>query len=191
MLTLIRKLLRDLWPALVVVSLLLGAFQCLWVRITARIIGELAPFFEHLAALGGLGPRDIQDKLFSGPGRIVRALAGGETTGLESAMDVLSVGYVHPLMQVIFCVWAVGRGAGAIAGELDRGTMELLLAQPLARYRVVLAHLCVDFLTIPVLCLSLWGGTGLGTWLVGPIRPQEPEFKLPPRPAYLIELGPF
>ena len=48
-------------------------------------------------------------------------------------MDMLSIGYVHPLVQIIFCIWAVGRASGAVAGELDRGTMELLLAQPLSR----------------------------------------------------------
>src|SRR4051812_33891895 len=105
MLTLIRKLLRDLRLALAVVCLLLGAFQCLWVKITARILGELAPFFEGLAGLAGLGPKEIQDKLFSGPGKIVRTIVGGESSLLQSAMEVLSVGYVHPLMQTIFCIW--------------------------------------------------------------------------------------
>src|SRR5260221_3699560 len=46
---------------------------------------------------------------------------------LDHAMDMLSIGYVHPLMQTLFCIWAIGRASGAIAGELDRGTMELLL----------------------------------------------------------------
>jgi ABC-2 type transport system permease protein len=92
---------------------------------------------------------------------------------------MLTIGYVHPLMLTIFCIWAIGRAAGAITGEIDRGTMELLLAQPLSRYRVILAHLCVDLLTIPVLCLSLWSGTWLGTWMVGylqlgtPVTSQE------------------
>ena len=45
--------------------------------------------------------------------------------------------------------------------------MELLLAQPLPRYRLVLAHLAVDLLTIPLLCVSLWAGNWLGAWLVG------------------------
>jgi ABC-2 type transport system permease protein len=95
---------------------------------------------------------------------------------------VLSIGYMHPLMPAIFCIWAIGRASGAIAGEIDRGTMELLLAQPVPRHRVVLAHLCVDGLIIPVLCLSLWAGTWLGTWLVGPIH-VEPESvqMLPPQ----------
>jgi ABC-2 type transport system permease protein len=189
-LTLVRKLLRDLGFALAVVALLLLAFQALWVQITHRILGQLAPFFNTLAEMGGLSAQDVENQVFAGPGRAIRTLIGGERVDLSTAMDVLSVGYVHPLMQTIFCIWAVGRAAGAIAGEIDRGTMELLLAQPLARSRIILAHLCVDLVTIPVLCLSLWAGTCLGAWITGPIQPEVPI--LPARrPAYLVELGPF
>src|SRR5205823_1261902 len=101
MLTLIRKLLRDLRLALAVVALLLGAFQCLWYKVTERIIAELAPFFTMLASLGGLTPKDVQDVLFAGPGKIVRTLVGGDQLDFDSVMDMLSIGYVHPLMQTI------------------------------------------------------------------------------------------
>jgi ABC-2 type transport system permease protein len=175
---------------LAVVCLLLAAFQCLWAKVTERIIGELAPLVHALAGLGGLRRNSVEDVLFRGPGKIIRTLMGGEKIDLENAMDVLSIGYVHPLVQILFCVWAVGRASGAIAGEIDRGTMELLLAQPVPRRRLILAHFCVDVLTIPVLCLSLWGGTWLGTWLVGPIEIAPVEVPLH-KPAYLIELGPL
>src|SRR6516225_11211414 len=92
----------------------------------------------------------------------MRTIIGGESISLFRITDMLSVGYVHPLMLILFCVWAIGRASGAVAGEIDRGTMELLLAQPVARYRVVLTHLCADLLTLPVLCLSLWFGIWLG-----------------------------
>lgn len=191
-LTLIRKLLRDLRVALVIVAFLLGAFQCLWYKITDRIIGQLAPFFNTLASLGGLSAKDVQNVLFEGPGKIIRTIIGGEQIDLNGAMDMLTIGYVHPLMVTIFCIWAVGRAAGAIAGELDKGTLELLLAQPVARARLILAHLCVDLLTIPLLCLSLWAGTALGSWLIGPIEPRKPTLKTAvPRPTYLLEVGPF
>jgi ABC-2 type transport system permease protein len=187
---LVRKLLRDVWLALAVVALLLAAFECLWAKVTQRVIGELVPVFSRVASLGGQNPHLLEETLFKGPGKIIRTLMGGERLDLDNAMDMLSIGYVHPLVQVILCVWAVGRAAGAIAGELDRGTMELLMAQPLPRYRLVLAHFCVDLVTIPVLCLSLWAGTWLGTWLVGPI--QVAELPAPPaKSAYLVELGPF
>ncbi len=117
---------------------------------------------------------EVEDFIFQGTGRIVQTLIGGGRISIFSPSDMVTVGYVHPLVQTILCVWAVGRAAGAIAGEMDRGTMELLLAQPLARYRVLLAHLTVDFLTIPVLCLSLWAGNWLGAWLVGVLELGAP-----------------
>ena len=46
---LIRKLLRDVWLALTVVCLLLAAFQCLWVKVTQRICGDLVPLISGLA----------------------------------------------------------------------------------------------------------------------------------------------
>jgi beta-exotoxin I transport system permease protein len=179
-LTLIRKLLRDARLGLLVTALLLAAFQCLWAKITSRILGELSPYFTQLAAFGGQHLSDIQGKLFEGPGKIIRTIIGGDRVDLDRAMDLLSIGYVHPLVQTIFCVWAVGRASGALAGELDRGTMELLMAQPLSRGRLILAHFGVDLVVIPALCLSLWAGTALGTWAVGPIRPEKPDLEPPP-----------
>jgi ABC-2 type transport system permease protein len=190
--TLVLKLLRDLRLPLAVVAALLAGFQCLWAKVTQRIIGQLAPFFNTLAGFAGLSQRDIQDVLFEGPGRIARTLIGGDYLALDNAMDLLSIGYVHPLMQTIFCIWAVGRAAGAVAGELDRGTMELLMAQPLPRWRLLFAHFCVDLLTIPVLCLSLWGGTWLGTWLTGPFQIEEVKLpQLQAKPNVIVEVGPF
>ncbi len=159
--TLVRKLLRDVRLGLIIVALLLGAFQCLWARVTRSVSLDL---WSYLAALVPF--EELQKKIFEGPGKIVQTLIGGETIDFRHLQDMLSIGYVHPLTQTILCVWAIGRAAGAVAGEIDRGTMELLLAQPITRSSVILAHLVVDALTIPVLCLSLWAGTCLGIWLV-------------------------
>jgi ABC-2 type transport system permease protein len=191
--TLVVKLLRDLRVGLAVVALLLGAFQVLWYKVVDRILGELTPFFTSLASAGGLSRLDVENVVFNGPGKLVRTIIGGEQVAMDRAMDLLSVGYVHPLVQTILCVWAVGRAAGAIAGEIDRGTMELLLAQPLARFRLILAHFCVDLITIPILCFSLWAGNYLGVELIGPIklRPTTELIKRPAGPEYLVEFGPL
>ncbi len=178
---LVRKLLRDIRVPLLVVALLLTAFLCLWAKVTERVLGELAPFFNGVAALGGFGQRDIEHIVFNGPGKIMRTVIGGDNIRTDRAMDMISIAYVHPLVQTIFCIWAVGRASGAIAGEIDRGTMELLLSQPLARTRVLLAHLWVDVLSIPLLCLSVWVGTCVGAWLITPIEvrfPEDPRFAL-------------
>jgi ABC-2 type transport system permease protein len=187
---LVWKLLRDVRVMLAVVALLLAAFQCLWAKITQRLIGELVPMVSQLAGLGGLSVHDVEAEVFKGPGQFIRTIIGGERVDIQNAMDMLSIGYVHPLMVTLFCIWAIGRAAGAIAGEIDRGTMELLLAQPLGRARLVVAHLAVDALTIPLLCLSLWAGNWLGAWLVSPIQLETPKWT-PCKPGYVVELGPF
>lgn len=167
--TLLLKLLRDLRLPLTVVALLLAAFQCLWAKIAQRITEQILPSItQHLPL------EFITNLLFQGPGKLIQTLVGGETINFASALDVLSIGYVHPLTQTILCIWAVGRASGAIAGEIDKGTMELLLAQPLPRYRVVLAHLAVDLVTIPVLCLSIWGGNWLGISWFGQVEWDAP-----------------
>jgi ABC-2 type transport system permease protein len=173
--TLVRKLLRDLRWALLVTALLLGLFQVLWAKVVERIVGDLAPLIESLAQLGGTTLETIRNEvIFKGPaGKAIRTLIGGEQVNLDRAMDLLSIGYVHPLMVVIFCIWGVGRAAGALAGEVDRGTMELLLAQPLPRSRLVVAHFLLDAITIPLLCLGLWAGNGIGALLIGPeVKPS-------------------
>jgi ABC-2 type transport system permease protein len=189
---LLRKLLRDVRLPLFVTALLLGGFQVLWAHVTARILGRLAPFFNTLAGLGGLTPKDVEAVVFEGPGKVLRTIIGGEGVKLDSAMDMLSIGYVHPLMVLTFCIWGVGRAAGAVAGEIDRGTMELLLAQPLARWRLLLSHLLLDGITIPVLALSLWAGNWAGAWLITPIQIEKPKIQAAaPVRNYLIELGPL
>jgi ABC-2 type transport system permease protein len=161
---------------------LLLAFECLWAKVTYHITQEvLRPFIELIRqrrAQGTLGLpaqmftdqqalREILDIAFRGPGQIIQVLIGGDSINLMNTRDMLSIGYVHSLVQTILCVWAIGRAAGAVAGELDRGTLELLLAQPLPRWKLILAHFYVDMLTIPILCLSMWAGTALGAWLMG------------------------
>src|SRR5437870_1359545 len=131
--TLVKKLLRDVRLPLAVVGLLLCAFQMLWAKVTDRISTDLVPAFTAYMPLG-----DFTRILFKGPGKLGQTLMGGEMINLMHVPAMLSVAYVHPLTQAILSIWAVGRAAGAIAGEIDRGTLELLLAQPVPRSRLLL-----------------------------------------------------
>jgi ABC-2 type transport system permease protein len=161
-LTLIRKIGRDLRWALLTVAALLCLFQFFWAKIVERLCLQVLPNFRKFMTLA-----EIMTTVFQDTGKYMQTMMGGEGIRIDRALDMLSVGYVHPLVLTILCIWAAGRSSGAIVGEVDRGTMELLLAQPVPRWRVVLAHLVVDLLTIPLLCLSLWAGTWLGAWTFG------------------------
>jgi len=66
------------------------------------------------------------------------------------------------MMPALFLVAAVGHGAGTLAGEEERGTIDLLLSSPLSRTRVALeklAAMCVELAALGVvLWLALWVG---------------------------------
>lgn len=162
-LILVRKLLRDLRLPLGIMAILLMLFQVLWAKVTQRIVGEVLLQFTRL----GIDIATLRAIIFQESGKIIQTLMGGENIAIERALDMMSISYVHPLTQTIVSVWALGRAAGALAGELDRGTLELLLAQPLRRSQVVLAHFIVDLIAIPVLALSMWMGTVIGVHSFG------------------------
>jgi ABC-2 type transport system permease protein len=178
---LVRKLLRDVRLAWLIIAFLLFAFQLLWARITERITGEILVAFRPF----GITVDDIRNIIFKGPGQAIQAIIGGADIHIENAGELMSVSYVHPLTLTLLCLYAVGRSAQAIAGEIDRGTMELLLAQPLRRSQLMAAHVLVDVVTLPALCLVLWLGTWTGAALTGalhatvPLERIEPERFLP------------
>lgn len=169
-LILVRKLLRDARPALIAVCVILFLFAALWVKVTQRVTAEITPFFNVVARAANLDPKLFEQVLFRGPGKVSQAILGGADLQFEKPNDFLAVALLHPVVLILSCVWAVGRGAGAVAGELDRGTMELLLSQPIPRDRLILAHFLVDCAVIPVLCLSFFAGTQFGLWAVGPFE---------------------
>jgi ABC-2 type transport system permease protein len=166
---LVRKLLRDLRVSLLVVGLLLFGFQFLWCKSTQQGLEVMQKLLGK-----GIDMRVVFRIVFDQEsGQLIEKLIGGDRIGIGRGLDTLSIGYVHPLLLTILSVWAVGRAAGAIAGELDKGTMELLLAQPIARWRVLVSHLAVDCITIPVLCCCLWLGTTVGSLTFGLIEMTE------------------
>ncbi|MGH2776767.1 MAG: ABC transporter permease subunit [Actinomycetota bacterium] len=78
-------------------------------------------------------------------------------------LDSQFFGYLGPLLLLIF---AVSRGADAIAGEEQRHTFDLLMANPISRTRVVLHK----FAAISVLTLALGTVCFLVMWaLTGPV----------------------
>ena len=72
----------------------------------------------------------------------------------------VAVVYDEPVVVVSMSVWAIARGTDAISGELGRGTMEMLLAQPVRRLHVLLTQAAVTVLGAGLLALAAW----LGTW---------------------------
>jgi ABC-2 type transport system permease protein len=82
--------------------------------------------------------------------------------------------YDDPVVLLLMTVWAISRGSDTVSGELNRGTMEMLLAQPVTRNSIVATHGIVTVAGAALLGLAAWLGTctGLATvTLEAPIAP--------------------
>jgi ABC-2 type transport system permease protein len=68
----------------------------------------------------------------------------------------------EPVLILCVLVWSISRGSDAVSGELGRGTMEMLLAQPLSRGQVYAAHALVTIIGLVLLCTLVFVGLYLG-----------------------------
>jgi ABC-2 type transport system permease protein len=83
---------------------------------------------------------------------------GGDLFSLTGAVGI---GFVHPIAVGLVLVFAVGFGTTAIAGERQRGTLEVLLSRPISR-RVVYGTLALALALFVAVSI---GGLVFGAWL--------------------------
>jgi ABC-2 type transport system permease protein len=92
---------------------------------------------------------------------------------LATPLGRVSAGFTEPLVVLIITVWGISRGSDAVSGELGRGTMELLLAQPVRRISVLMAQAGVTLGGAALLALSAWAGMALGLKTITLEEPVE------------------
>jgi ABC-2 type transport system permease protein len=59
-------------------------------------------------------------------------------------------------------LWAISRGSDCISGEIGRGTMEMLLAQPVGRIQVLWSASAITIVGTALLALASWLGVYVG-----------------------------
>lgn len=104
------------------------------------------------------------DKLVASYPEALKGFVGfGGEVDYASAAGYLGIELFSFMVPLLLLVAAIGAGARAVAGEEEAGTLELLLACPTTRRRLVLEKLGALALELAglgaVLLLSLWVGT--------------------------------
>ena len=88
-------------------------------------------------------------------------LIGGEL-GLASPRGVIGFGYLHPFFLTLMSAWTIRVTSGALAGEIGRGTMDLLASRPASRESHVMAAWITTVGGVAILSLAAWFGTAVG-----------------------------
>ncbi len=71
---------------------------------------------------------------------------------------IIGLTFAEPILLLCILTWSISRGSDVVSGELNRGTLELLLSQPIKRHRLLLAHGLISVLGLAVLCTSAFVG---------------------------------
>ena len=97
----------------------------------------------------------------------VKALLKAQGGFATTANGYLAADYRHPVYIVTIAAFVIGAASGAISREVERGSIVLLLACPLARWRLLLAKSAALALGLLVLLVAAWMGTWVGSLVTG------------------------
>src|SRR5512146_3292407 len=91
----------------------------------------------------------------------------GQDVDYTSAVGYLNSELFSFMLPLLLLVAAIGAGARSTAGEEESGTLDLLLANPLSRRRLVLDKLSALVTEITILGLVFWVSLVVGCKIVG------------------------
>ena len=74
----------------------------------------------------------------------------------------VAVAFAHPIILFGTAIWAIARGSDCVSGEIGRGTMEMLLAQPVSRTKIFATHALATILGALLLAAAAWCGIAMG-----------------------------
>lgn len=135
---------RLSWRPLVPMAFALGLFQF--------VLAQLAPAPNEVSWISGM--------LALVPPQL-KALAGGEAA-MVSTDGFLALGYAHPFFLLLMSAWAVRLSTAPLAGEIGRGTMDLIASRAVNRSDHLVASVCALALGLATLAGAALAGSATG-----------------------------
>ncbi|TWU36041.1 ABC transporter permease subunit [Novipirellula artificiosorum] len=122
-------------------------FAFAWIRVwvvSLLDMGQFQTILEQFREFEKFAPIEF-DSLFTYTGRV------GMT-------------FDEPIVILCIVIWCISRGSDVVSGELGRGTLEMVLSQPISRTQLLLSHATVSILGLALLSLLVWAGVGAGVY---------------------------
>ena len=118
----------------------------------------------------------FQDVLLRAIPQDWQRLSGVPFTEVATHAGRVALASVDPVIVLAATVWGITRGSDAVSGQLERGTLEMVLAQPVRRLAVfatqAIATTAAAALLCGVLFAAVYTAVSLGPWAgkVDPLR---------------------
>src|SRR5262249_566579 len=149
MFNIIRRLFFHHRAFLIACAVLLWGFQFLTCAIISSM--DLPKAFDQFLAFAPPVIRTL----------IEQSMVGGSIAG------VLAFTWNHPATHPLVTAVAITLGARAVAGEVENGVIELVLAQPISRTNYLLAHLMFAIFSMAMVTFSGLLGAIVGQAVFG------------------------
>ena len=141
-----RKYVAESW--LLWLAIAIGIAIFCWVRV--HVVGEFDT--SQFRQIVDLLPKDW------------RKFSPVDFDWLVSYLGRTALTLDEPMLLMLICSWVIVRGSDVVSGELGRGTMEMLLAQPISRLRVWWTHALWTVVGVVGLVLVTWLFMSIGIW---------------------------
>ena len=173
-LTMVVRILGEARWMLAINSALMFLFGWLNTFIAGRMFAD---FVEQLDR-EELGPRNRN---------LRRMMESMGVEDLEMNVGLLEMTFwLHPFLWLPVVIWAIGRGSLAVGGELERGSMDVVLSRPISRTSYLSAHLTAAVAGLILLPFSLILGNRIASY-IHPIE-APPTLLLLSKPAANLAL---
>jgi len=113
------------------------------------------------------GNDDLNSLVESYPDNLKALLGFSELTDVTSAVGFLNAELFALMAPLLFVIHGVILGSGAIAGEEGRGTLEILLTEPISRGKLVIQKFAAVAVAAVFLALALWVVLVVGALVIG------------------------
>lgn len=110
----------------------------------------------------------FQDVLLRAIPQDWQKLSGVPFTEVATHAGRVALAFVDPVIVLGATVWGITRGSDAVSGQVERGTMEMVLAQPVRRTAVFVTQAVATTVGSATLCAVLfaavWTAITTGPW---------------------------
>jgi len=118
----------------------------------------------------------FQDVLLRAIPRDWQKLSGVPFSEVATHAGRVALAFVDPVVVLAATVWGITRGSDAVSGQLERGTMEMVLAAPVRRVAVFVTQALATTVAAAALCCVLfgavWSAVAFGPW-AGKVDPAR------------------
>jgi len=164
----VEKTAREVWLQTLVLGASLMVVECLVAYVLPTFKKEIAGSWGQVAFVQNL----------------LKALLGSELGDQVGPHALQALPWVHPIVLAIFWTHQLTFCTRLPAGEIDRGTIDILLGLPLSRWQAYLAESLVFLVTGAVLFALGVAGNYTGCWLA-----EADSFPTPPQLAVILVNG--